>query len=231
MGESAVGEVLSDLMERGRNPLVGTTASAGCVSVRIRASAASAGEVQTVLRAAAAEVRARLGEAVFSEGEVSLAAVVGRLLRDRQATVATAVSCTGGLLAARLTEVPGASSWYAGGWVVYANELKTAALGVPAGLIESRGAVSEAVACQMARLALERANTNYALALTGVAGPGGGTPEKPVGTVWIALAQRLPAGPSVAAEHYFWPGPRQLVRERAARTALNLLRLTLLHAG
>ncbi|MBI2440863.1 MAG: competence/damage-inducible protein A [Lentisphaerae bacterium] len=228
LGEAVVGETLGELMRRERNPLVGTTVAAGIVSVRIRSDFPTSAQAQAELDCAALAVKQKLGTAVFSEGDVSLAEVVGRLLNEQQRTVATAESCTAGVLAAMLTEAPGASAWFLGGWVVYANRLKTETLGVPAELITREGAVSEAVARCMAEEAGQRSKADYVLALTGIAGPEGGSPEKPVGTVWIALGKRAAGGTQVAAERFLLSGNRALVRERAAKTALNMLRLDLL---
>jgi len=231
IGEAMVGEALGDLMRRDRNPTIGTTVSAGIVSVRIRSDFPTRARARTELDRASKIVKQKLGAAVFSEGEVSLAAVVGERLRARHLTVATAESCTAGLVAAMLTEAPGASAWFLGGWVVYANRMKTVALGVPAALIAREGAVSEAVARRMAAEALRRTLGDYALALTGVAGPGGGSPGKPVGTVWIGLGKKTAGRSRVTAERFLLPGDRAMVRERAAKAALNMLRLELLPAG
>ena len=240
IGESMVGEALGDLMRRDRNPMVGTTVSAGIVSVRIRSDFPTRLQAQTELGRAVSVVKQKLGTAVFSEGEVSLAVVVGEMLDARHRTVTTAESCTAGLVAAMLTEVPGSSAWFLGGWVVYANRMKTAALGVPADLIAREGAVSEGVVRQMAEQALRRSAGDYALALTGVAGPEGGSPEKPVGTVWIGLGKHVAGTPAVAdtpavagqtrvvAERFLLLGDRAMIRERAAKAALNMLRLELL---
>jgi nicotinamide-nucleotide amidase len=138
IGESVAGEALGDLMRRDRNPTVGTTVSSGIVSVRIRSDFPTRLQSQNELDRVALVVKQKLGAAVFSEGEVSLAAVVGGILRARHQTVATAESCTAGLVAAMLTEAPGASAWFPGGWVVYANRMKTEALGIPAELIPMR---------------------------------------------------------------------------------------------
>ncbi|MFA5042421.1 MAG: competence/damage-inducible protein A, partial [Kiritimatiellia bacterium] len=228
LGESVVGEMLGDLMRRDRNPTVGTTVSAGLVSVRIRSDFSTRRQAQTELGRVVNVVKQKLGTAVFSEGDVSLAAVAGEMLRVRRRTVATAESCTAGLLAAMFTEVPGASAWFLGGWVVYANRMKTEALGVPADLIARDGAVSETVVRQMAEQALRRSAGDYALALSGVAGPEGGSPEKPVGTVWIGLGKHVAGQPRVVAERFLLPGDRAMIRDRAAKTALNMLRLELL---
>ena len=228
IGESMVGEALGDLMRRDRNPIIGTTVSAGIVSVRIRSDFPTRTQAQDELDRAASVVKHKLGTVVFSEGEVSLAVVVGAMLHARKRTVATAESCTAGLVAAMLTEVPGSSAWFLGGWVVYANRMKTAALGIPSELIAREGAVSESVVRRMAAEALQRSAGDYALALTGVAGPEGGSPEKPVGTVWIGLGKNTAGQAHVAAERFLLLGDRAMVRERAAKAAINMLRLELL---
>jgi nicotinamide-nucleotide amidase len=228
IGESVVGEALGDLMRRDRNPTVGTTVSSGIVSVRIRSDFPTRLQSQNELERVALDVKQKLGAAVFSEGEISLAAVVGGMLRARHQTVATAESCTAGLVAAMLTEAPGSSAWFPGGWVVYANRMKTGALGVPAELIAREGAVSETVVRQMAEKALQRSAGDYALALSGVAGPGGGSPEKPAGTVWIGLGKRVAGQTSVMTERFLLSGDRPMIRLRAAQAALNMLRLELL---
>jgi len=231
MGEAMVGEALGDLMRRDRNPTIGTTVSAGIVSVRIRSDFPTRVQAQDELDRAVSDVKQKLGTAVFSEGEISLAAVVGAMLHARHLTVATAESCTAGLVAAMLTEVPGSSAWFLGGWVVYANRMKTEALGVPPELIAREGAVSEAVVRRMATEALQRSSSDYTLALTGVAGPEGGSPEKPVGTVWIGLGKNTAGQAHVTAERFLLFGDRAMVRERAAKSALNILRLELLKIG
>lgn len=225
LGESVVGAKLGALMRRDRNPLVGTTVAQGIVSVRIRCEAADCACARAKLGRTMSAIKRRLGDAVFSENETSLAEVVGSLLKARRWTVATAESCTAGTLAALLTAPPGASAWFLGGWITYANVCKTSMLGVPPILIKREGAVSEAVARRMAQAALHRAASDYALAITGIAGPDGGSSGKPVGTVWIAMAQR--AGACVKAERLQLPGSREVVRERAAKAALDMLRLEL----
>ncbi len=228
LGESLVAEKLADLMRRDRNPLVGTTVSSGVVSVRVRGEFSSGGNGKRAMRATVEEIRKRLGKYIFSEDDESLSQVVGKMLAAARKTVATAESCTAGLVAAMLTETPGSSAYFTGGWVVYSNRMKTDALGVPAGLILKEWAVSEAVARGMAEGALARSKADFALALTGIAGPDGGSPRKKVGTVWISLAQRKPGGGiDLYAEKFLFPGDRAMVRERAAKTALNILRLRL----
>lgn len=191
-------------------------ASPGSVEVRLTGGPGS----ETVLAGRAASLRAILGGDVYAEGRADLAAVVGARLRALGATLATAESCTGGGLGARLTAVAGASAWYRGGVVAYANDVKVRSLGVEAAMIETDGAVSETVARQMASGVRRAFGADYGLAITGVAGPGGGTPEKPVGTVWLAADG--PDGGQTACRRF--PGPRETVRSWAAQLALDLLR-------
>lgn len=228
LGESKVADKLGDLMRRGRNPLVGTTVADGIVTVRVRADFPDAEAARAALDRTVRDARQCLGPAVFGDGTVSLAEVVGGLLRRRQWRLATAESCTGGLLGKMLTDAPGASDFYLGGWVVYDNAMKTSQLGVPESMLQTAGAVSEAVARHLAEAALQRAGADCALGVSGIAGPGGGTPDKPVGTIWIALGERRGGRIVTQAERWLWPGERALVRDRAAKAALNMLRLRLL---
>jgi len=223
-GESNMAAEIADLMRRGANPTVGTTVSAGLISIRISARAQTADEAEALAERSAAEVKARLGEWAVCEGDATMASTVGELLRQAGATLATAESCTAGLLGAMITEVPGASDYYAGGVVTYANDVKRDALGVPEELLTSHGAVSEPVAKAMAVGVRQRLGSDYAVAVTGIAGPTGGTEAKPVGLVHIALA-----GPEdVTAHRHIFPGDRRAIRHRSATAALNHLRLQLL---
>jgi nicotinamide-nucleotide amidase len=232
-GESLIAEKLGNLMRRDCNPLVGTTASGGVVAVRIRSDYPSAAKAERELADVVLQVEKRLGDLVFGRGGISLAQAVGNLLKSRWKTVATAESCTGGLVGKLLTDVPGSSVYYRGGWVVYSNRFKERELGISMEIIIGHGAVSEQVARLMAENAVNRTGADYALALTGIAGPDGGSVEKPVGTVWIAMARKAPDGPVVSAECFKFPGNRDMVRDRAAKTALNMLRLDLMkeHKG
>jgi nicotinamide-nucleotide amidase len=171
-------------------------------------------------RPALEAVRRKLGEYIFGEDGASLEEVVGELLARRGETVAVAESCTGGLLAKRLTDVPGASAWFLGGVVAYANEAKTSLLGVPEETLVSFGAVSEEVARALAAGARERFGATYALAATGIAGPSGGTAEKPVGMICFALA----GADGAASTTQTFGGGRGWVRRRASQYALDLLR-------
>ncbi len=161
---------------------------------------------------------------IVSDRDETLVDVVGRALGDRGQKLATVESCTGGLVGELITEVPGASNWYLGGIVSYANSVKSDIVGVSPDLIAQNGAVSETVALHMARSGRERLRADVCVAITGIAGPDGGTPEKPVGTVFIAVDS---ARGGVAIRCQFGAGRRN-VRERAAYAALDLVRRTLL---
>ncbi|HCN05328.1 MAG TPA: competence/damage-inducible protein A [Bacteroidetes bacterium] len=164
-------------------------------------------------------IRERAGRYIYAEGDVSLAEAVGRQLARRSETVSVAESCTGGLLGAALTETAGSSAWFIGGIQSYANEVKTRELGVDTLLLESFGAVSEQVAIAMAVGARQRFETTWSLSITGIAGPDGGSRDKPVGTVWIGIA-----GPDTAiARRYQFGDRRDVNRERSVGAALALL--------
>lgn len=190
------------------------------VDLRVTAWALREDEADRLLTAAAARLRERAGEHGYGEDATDLAASVLERLRARGARLAVAESCTGGLLAGRVTAVPGASDVFVGGVVAYDDRVKSDLLGVPPALIEAHGAVSEEVVRAMAQGAQQRFAADAALAVTGIAGPGGGTPEKPVGTVW--LAARLGAEERVLKRVF--PGDRGEVRARSAQAALDLLR-------
>jgi nicotinamide-nucleotide amidase len=163
-----------------------------------------------------------IGDTVFAlREEDSLESVVGRLLSDRRHTVATGESCTGGLVAERLTRVPGSSAWFRGGAVAYSNDAKSTVLGVPAETIASEGAVSQATVTALARGAIERFAADWGIGITGVAGPGGGSEEKPVGLVHIAVMG--PDG-SIAHRRPVFPGDRERVRWQSSQWALDMLR-------
>jgi len=226
-GESTVGERLGNLMQRDRNPVVGTTVSGGIVSVRIRSDFPAAALAERALADTVRQVEEMLGALVFGRGETTMGQVVVDSMKRQNKHVATAESCTGGLVAKLFTDIAGSSAIFIGGWVVYSNQMKTGALGIPAALIDRHGAVSEEVAVAMAEQACRRSGADYALALTGIAGPDGGSTEKPVGTVWIALARMTAGVISVTAECGHYPGMRDMVRDRAAKSAMNMLRLDL----
>ncbi len=226
LGESALAELLGDLMRRDRNPSVGTTVSGGVVSLRVNSRFPSADEAKQNLDSTVAHCHAALGDLIYGEDEQTLQAVVGGMLKRRKppVTVATAESCTGGLLAKMLTDNSGSSAYFHRGWVTYSNEAKQELLGVPPEIIEKYGAVSEQTVTAMAANARRLADSNFALAISGIAGPDGGSAEKPVGTTCIAIARES----NGYVRQFVFPGDREFVRERAAKMALTMLRFELL---
>ncbi len=189
------------------------------VDLRLTAWEFAQDEADQRLRAAAKLLRQRAGSNVYGEGDADLAAVVLEEARMRGLRLAVAESCTGGLLGARLTEVPGSSDVFVGGVIAYDNAIKVELLGVPEPLLQEHGAVSEAVVLAMAEGAVRRFGVGSALAITGIAGPAGGSPEKPVGTVWLACSHEG----LVEARRSIFPGSRHEIRARAAQAALLLL--------
>lgn len=164
------------------------------------------------------------GDHIIGEGDTLLAERVLQLLRERGATLTTAESCTGGLIASMLTRIPGSSDGFRAGFVTYADSIKHAVLGVDEGVLASEGAVSEAVVQQMALGAMERAGADYAIAVSGIAGPDGGSEEKPVGTVWLAWGGR----DSLHTRCLRWPVERSLFQTMVAAAGLDMIRRTLL---
>ena len=189
------------------------------VDLRLSAWGFTPDEANRRLKAAAALLRQRAGESVYGEGDSDLAALVLERARSLGVRLAVAESCTGGLVGARLTEVPGSSDVFVGGVIAYDNALKRDLLGVPEALLAEHGAVSEPVARAMASGAASRFGVRGAVAVTGVAGPGGGSLEKPVGTVWLAAA----LNDQVVSRRSMFPGSRHEIRARAAQAALLLL--------
>jgi nicotinamide-nucleotide amidase len=189
------------------------------VDLRLSAWQLPPDEAERRLAQAAALLRERGGGHVYGDGEADLAKLVLDAARARGASIVTAESCTGGLVGGRLTEIPGSSEVYRGGVVCYADELKIALLGVDPGLLAAYGAVSEPVAVAMARGAVERLGADAAVSVTGIAGPGGGSEAKPVGTIWCGVA----LGGDVDARRLLLPGSRHDIRARAAQAALHLL--------
>jgi len=194
--------------------------SAEGVDLRVTAWGLRADDADRRLAEATAQLRERAGEHCYGEDGTDLAATVLDQLRRRRVRLAVAESCTGGLLGARITAVPGASDVFVGGVIAYDDAVKTAALSVPDELVRTHGAVSEEVVLAMALGAQQRFAAEAALAITGIAGPTGGTAEKPVGTVWIAVRYRTDA----RALKRVFPGDRNEIRARSAQAALDLLR-------
>jgi nicotinamide-nucleotide amidase len=195
-----------------------------CNDIRLTAWGENEDETSGALDEAVDRVRRILGSHIYAEEEIELAEAVGVLLRERGLTVAVAESCTAGLIAGRLTEPAGASDYLWGGMVVYDDKAKVELLGVSEDTLARHGAVSEETVREMAEGACRRSGADAVIAVTGIAGPTGGTDEKPVGTVWLAV--RLGASTVTALRHY--PGTRDMVRMRAAQGGLDLLRRTVL---
>lgn len=226
MSEAKLGAAIADRMTRDHGPQVGTTAKGSVIGVRIVATGATPAAAAELLDDEKAAIRGLLGDIVFGEDEDTLESVVAGLLIARSKTVATAESCTGGLIAKRLTDVPGSSGFFERGYVTYADRAKTELLGVSPESLANHGAVSEPVVEAMALGCRTAAGTDFALAVSGIAGPGGDSPEKPVGLVVIGLADD--AGADVRRYLLGSHLTRTEVRDRSCKIALNLLRLRLL---
>jgi nicotinamide-nucleotide amidase len=181
-------------------------------------------EADSTLQEISSRIEERLGQAVFTTTGETMEQVLAGLLVGRSQTVATAESCTGGLIARRLTELPGSSKYFLEGAVTYSNEAKVRTLGVAREVLERFGAVSSETAEAMAAGMRERAGSDYAISVTGIAGPDGGSDEKPVGTVWFGLADVT----GVKTVKVVFPGDRYLIRWRSSQTALDLLRRRLM---
>ncbi len=219
LGESEIDRRLGELIAPDRNPSVGTKVLMGTCTIRIMARAGEMGDAEQMVADCEAQVRERLGDSIFGSDEDTVEQSLVKTLTGSGLTVAVAESCTGGLMSARITSVPGASAALVESVVTYSNESKVKRLGVNPDIISARGAVSDETAEAMAKGVRATSGADLAVAVTGIAGPGGGTTEKPVGTVHIAVA-----GPGRAASHRkkFHP-PREAIRERAANAALLLL--------
>jgi nicotinamide-nucleotide amidase len=225
IGESALAEQVQDFLDA-TDPTVAPLAGEGKVRLRITTRAATQREAEEKIASIEEEILSRLGDYYFGEDEETLESAVGRLLKEKGATLALAESCTGGLLAKRLTDMPGSSSYFKEGFITYSNVSKERLLGVPKEMLLEHGAVSGPVARKMAEGARKIAGTDYGLSVTGIAGPDGGTKEKPVGLVFVGLSD---------AEETFaerldlsaWARSREAIRERSANRAFDLLRLHL----
>lgn len=221
--EAQVAEKLGNLMERHRNPLINCTISCGVITLAIVAQGREQEQCEKMAEEDEKQLRSILGDLVYGSGDISLAEVVGEKLAGQNKTLSIAESCTGGLLSKLITDVPGASRYFKQGWVTYADNAKINELGVPRELINECGAVSREVAQAMARCARRKADTTFAIGISGIAGPGGGTEEKPVGLVFIALDSQA----GCVQQRVFFPRQRDAIRLRAALTALNMLRMQL----
>ncbi len=220
IGESQLDQKVEDLFRTLENPKIAMLAHGGKVDVKLMAKASSRAEADALIEPVAAELRRRIGSGYFGADEVTLPGAIVAELRRREAWLVTAESCTGGQVADAIVSVAGASAAYRGGIVAYDNALKVGQLGVPQETLDRFGAVSEETAVAMARGACERLGADLAIATTGIAGPDGGTADKPVGLVWFALALR---SGETETRRLTFPGNRADIRDRATVAALGLI--------
>ena len=224
MGESQCDARIAPIYKEYEDIQTTILAGAGEIELHLRARGADLDAAQQRIDELAGELEDELDDSVFSTNGESLDQIAGYYLQMRGATIAVAESCTGGLLAERLTSVPGSSRYFLGGIVVYSNDLKTRLADVPPLLIEEYGAVSREVAAALAEGVRDRCNTTIGIGITGVAGPTGGSPEKPVGLVFHAISDE--DGTDVVERNY--PGDRQRVRRYASQQALDMIRRKLM---
>ena len=224
MGESAVDELIAPIYTEYENPQTSTLFNRSELEIQLTAQAETEEKANALNEELAEKIAEKLGIAVFSMNGETMEEVVGRLLSENGKTLSLAESCTGGLIAQRLTDVPGASAYFIEGAVAYANEAKIKTLNVPKELIEKYGAVSAEVAEAMAKGVREKAETDYAISVTGIAGPEGGSEEKPVGLVFIGYADEK----EIKSIKLILPGDRYLIRWRSSQAALDYLRRKIL---
>lgn len=225
MGESQVEDKILDLIDRQTNPTIATYAKTGEVHLRVTAKAKNEDEAKKLLKPVVREIKNRFGDYIYSTKEnETLEMAVVKLLDKYELTVTTAESCTGGLLAGRIVNVPGASDVFREGFITYSNKAKRKILDVGKGTLKKYGAVSEQTAKEMATGGVFATDADACVAVTGIAGPDGGTDEKPVGLVYIATYMK----DRVSVEHYQFKGDRAKVREQSVVKALDLLRRSIL---
>ena len=224
MGESDLDQLIAPIYTAYTNPATTILAGAGDIQIHLRARCENSEEAERLLEEVGGPIEKVLGDRIYSRDGDPLEAVIGRMLVERNARLAVAESCTGGMLAEHITSVAGSSRYFAGGFLTYTDPMKTSLLGVEATLLEEHSAVSQAAARAMAEGARTRAGVDYALSVTGIAGPDGGSEEKPVGTVFVGLAH---PGGSLAVRYKF-VGERPRIRALATQYALDLLRKQLL---
>ena len=223
MGESYVAEQLDDLLQMD-DPTVAPYAKEGEMMLRVTTIATSEDEANKKMAPALKRIKEVVGDSIYGYDDIPLENVVYNILKEKNLTLTTAESCTGGLIGSIITNVPGVSSYYKEGIVTYSNEAKIKYLNVNEETLNKYGAVSEQTACEMAEGALKNADAHIAVAVTGIAGPDGGTKEKKVGLVYIAVADKE----NTVAEKFQFTGNRQKVRRLAAKNAINMVRKKLL---
>lgn len=220
LGESALEERIHDFILAQNNPTLALLARSGEIHVRLTAKGETAELAHQLISEMEPKIRERIGEFIFGTDEQALEQVVGVLLKEKHFTIALAESCTGGAVAARLTDIPGSSAYLKGSVICYSNEVKTGLVGVPAATIQEKGAVSPETARAMAEGIRQRLDATIGVGITGIAGPDGGTADKPVGLVYIAVAG--PKGTIVEEQRF--AGQRSGIRTRSVNAALNLVR-------
>jgi nicotinamide-nucleotide amidase len=223
-GESAIAEMMGDMMNRQRNPLINCTVDHGIITLHIIARAKDKRTAETMAAKDIERLCGILGRLVYGFDEQTLARVVGQKLLEKKKTLAIAESCTGGLIAKMITDIPGSSGYFTYGWVTYSNDAKITQLGVDKGVIERFGAVSSEVAAAMAEGARKKSGADFAISITGIAGPEGGSEQKPVGLVYISIAFKNGVN---TEKMLLGPRDRDFIRLRTSQHALNLLRLNL----
>lgn len=226
MGESALDELIAPIYKTYPSVQTSILFNRTEIEIHLSAAAASEGEAKNVLDELTEKLAEPLGPALFSKNGETMEQVVGKLLTERKETVSIAESCTGGLVGMRLTDVPGSSAYFLEGAVTYSNEAKIRTLNVSHELLDKYGAVSAETAEAMAKGMRERAESDYAVAITGIAGPDGGSEEKPVGTVFIGYADKL----GTKSLRMTLPGDRYLIRWRSSQGALDYLRRQIMKA-
>jgi nicotinamide-nucleotide amidase len=220
MTESALGQALEGVEAQFPGVTVGYRASFPEVELKLLARASSGALAAQLAERAAEELKRRVGHVIYGDREDSYAGAVGRTLRDRGLTLAVAESCTGGMLGSMLTSVPGSSEYLLFDAVVYSNAAKSSVLGVSEETLRGYGAVSEETAIALVRGVLRCAGADLGVSVTGIAGPGGGSDEKPVGTVWIGVGNKAGA---LFARHFLFRGDRERIRTMSAYTALRMV--------
>ena len=220
VGESQIADDLADLLAQQKNPSLALYASPGEVRVRLATKTTNELVAAQTFAPVEGEIRKRLGAAVYGVDDETMEVAVGQALLAAGATLAVAESCTGGIIASRITDVPGASRYFKAGYVTYSNEAKRDMLRVPAEVLVNYGAVSEECCRAMAVGARERAGADYAAAVTGIAGPGGGTAEKPMGLVFVGIADR----DGCEVERQLWPSSREQFKQRVSQMTLDMVR-------
>jgi nicotinamide-nucleotide amidase len=219
MSESAVNQAVQDIMKR-QAPTVGLTAKETGVDIRIIVRETVAERAQALVDSTEEAIREKLGDVIYGVDGLSMEEVVGALLKQRRLKLSVAESCTGGLIGARITNIAGSSEYFERAAVTYSNAAKMEMIGVPGELLERRGAVSSEVAAAMAQGVRQAAKTDLGLSVTGIAGPDGGTEQKPVGLVYTALA----SAQGVKVDEHRFLGDREQVRLKASQMALDVVR-------